>query len=38
MGPILQRDRLTVLGRQVAKWVYDSSSENTAFAHVAVKS
>ena len=35
--PLIQRDRLTVLGPQVARWVYDSSTDTTGYAHVSVK-
>ena len=35
--PFLWRNRITILGPQVAKWAFDESSGTTAFAHVAVK-
>ena len=35
--PFLWRNRITILGRQVAKWVFDQASGMTAYAHVAVK-
>jgi len=35
--PFLWRNRITILGPQVAKWEFDESSGTTSFAHVAVK-
>ena len=35
--PFLRRNRITILGPQVAKWVFDCQAADTAFAHVAVK-
>jgi peptide/nickel transport system substrate-binding protein len=35
--PFLWRNRITILGPQVAKWAFDESTGTTAFAHVAVK-
>ena len=35
--PYLWRSRITILGRQVARWVFDRSSGTTSFAHVALK-
>jgi ABC-type transport system substrate-binding protein len=34
--PLVWHNRITVLGRQVAKWGYDQASGTTAFTHVAV--
>ena len=35
--PFLWRNRITILGPQVATWAFDQSSGTTAYAHVAVK-
>jgi hypothetical protein len=35
--PIYWRNRITILGPQVARWAYDESSGTTSFAHVALK-
>lgn len=35
--PLLARNRVTILGPQVAHWAFDQSDGTTAFAHVAVK-
>ncbi len=35
--PFLWRNRITILGRQVASWAFDQSSGTPAYAHVAVK-
>ena len=35
--PLVWRNRITILGSQVAKWQFDQASGTTAFAHVAVK-
>ena len=35
--PFLWRNRITILGRQVASWAFDQSAGTTAYAHVAVK-
>jgi peptide/nickel transport system substrate-binding protein len=34
--PYLRRNRITILGAQVAKWAFDESTGMTSFAHVAV--
>ena len=35
--PFLRRNRITILGSQVAKWGFDQSTGMTAFAHVALR-
>ena len=35
--PFLWRNRITILGPQVARWAFDQSTGTTAYAHVAVK-
>ena len=35
--PFLWRNRITILGPQVASWAFDQSIGTTAYAHVAVK-
>jgi peptide/nickel transport system substrate-binding protein len=35
--PFLWRDRITILGPQVAKWQFDASTGITSFAHVALE-
>ena len=35
--PLLWRSRVTVVGRQVARWAFDQSAGMTSFAHVAIK-
>jgi peptide/nickel transport system substrate-binding protein len=35
--PLIDRDRVTMLGPQVARWAYDASTGGTAYAHVALK-
>jgi ABC-type transport system substrate-binding protein len=35
--PLIARDRITMLGPQVARWVYDSSTDGTSYAHVALR-
>ena len=35
--PFLWRNRITILGPQVARWAFDQAVGTTAFAHVAVK-
>jgi peptide/nickel transport system substrate-binding protein len=35
--PFLWRNRITILGPQVARWAFDQSIGTTAYAHVAVK-
>ena len=35
--PLIARDRITMLGPQVARWAYDASTGGTAYAHVALR-
>jgi peptide/nickel transport system substrate-binding protein len=35
--PLIDRDRVTMLGPQVTRWAYDASTGGTAYAHVALK-
>jgi hypothetical protein len=35
--PFLWRNRINILGPQVAKWGFDQAAGTTAYAHVAVK-
>jgi len=35
--PLIDRDRVTMLGPQVARWAYDAATGGTAYAHVALR-
>lgn len=35
--PLVERDRITILGPQVAEWNYDAANDETAYAHVSLR-
>lgn len=35
--PLIARERMTILGPQVARWAYDASTDGPAYAHVALR-